>query len=124
MRLIWATSVAVPPRSGLGLNCLRLLRALADARRGEIQKAGGAQLVDARQLIQTVETKMHEKVRRRHPEEWSAGAGAPPSGASPARLHQSVDRAFSESDAPYLFDLGAGDRLMVGDHCEGLERRA
>src|SRR5271165_6010449 len=83
------------------------------ARRGEIEKAGGTQLVDARQLIQTVQTKMHEKIRRRHPEERTARAGAPAPGAYPARFHQSVDRTLPESDTPYLFDLGAGDRLVV-----------
>src|SRR6516165_967138 len=67
---------------------------------------------------------MHEKVWRRHPEEWTAGASAPAPGTYPARFHQSVDRTLPESHPPYLFDLGAGGRLMVGDYCEGLARRA
>src|SRR6516165_1153983 len=124
MRVIWATSVTAPSRSSRRLNCIRLLRALADARRGEIEKAGGAQLVDAMQLIQTVQAEVHEKVRRRHPEERTAGASAPAPGAYPARFHQSVNRSLPESHPPYLFDLGAGGRLMVGDYCEGLDRRA
>src|SRR5215472_4173157 len=67
---------------------------------------------------------MHEKVWRRYPEKRTAGGGSSASRAYPPRLHKGVDSAFAESDAAYLLDLGAGDRLVVGDHREGLDRGA
>ena len=67
---------------------------------------------------------MHEKVRRRYPEQRTAGAGASAPGAYPARFHQSVDGTLADRDPAYPFDHGAGDRLVVGDHREGLDRRA
>src|SRR5262249_43669363 len=52
-------------------------------RRAEIEEAGGAQLVDTRQLGQVVQSKMREESWGRRPEERAAGAGAPPFGADP-----------------------------------------
>src|SRR3984893_9740666 len=91
--------------------------------RGEVEKAGGAQLVDARQRGEGVQAEMGEKVRGRRPEKRAAGAGAPPPGADPAGLPQRVDRALAESHPADLFDLGAGHRLMIGDDGKGLDRR-
>ena len=51
------------------------------------------------------------------------GLGAPALGAHPARFHQHVDRALSERHAADLLDFGARDRLVIGDHREGLDRR-
>src|SRR5437764_3239063 len=80
---------------------------------GQFEQTGGPQLVETGQFVQTVEPKMDEKTRRRHPEERPAGAGAPPLGAHPAGLHQCIDRSLAESDPPDLFDFGAGYRLVV-----------
>src|SRR6516165_1845189 len=111
MPVIWATSVAVPSAQRCRLRSLRVSGSLADARWGQVKKAGGAQLVDTGQLVQTVQTEMHEKVWRRYPEQRTAGARSPAPRAYPAGLHQGVDSTFPESDAAYLFNLGAGDRL-------------
>src|SRR5437867_2567185 len=89
----------------------------------KVQEAGGAQLVDARQLGQGVQPEIGEEVWGRCPEEWAAGAGAPPLGTDPARLHQGVDRALAERHSADLPDLGAGHRLGVGDDRKRLDRR-
>src|SRR5438132_1283307 len=90
---------------------------------GEIEEAGGAQLVDARQLGQGVQAEMREEVRGCRPEERAAGAGAPPLGTDPPGLHQGVDRALAERHPADFFDLGAGDRLVIGDDGKRLDRR-
>ena len=41
---------------------------VAQGDRAEIEQAGGAQLVEAGQLVQAVEAEMHEESRGRHPE--------------------------------------------------------
>ena len=40
-----------------------LARPLAECHRSGVEKASGAQLVNARQLVQTFQTEMHEKAR-------------------------------------------------------------
>ena len=42
----------------------------------------------------------------------------------PARLQQHVDGALRGAHPPDLLDLGAGDRLVIGDDGERLQRRA
>ena len=42
----------------------------------------------------------------------------------PAGLEQHIERAFGRAHAPDLLDLGAGNRLVIGDDGERLERRA
>src|SRR5216683_4228082 len=75
-------------RTGLG-DRVRLLR--SGHRRAEVEKAGGAQLVDARQVGEAVQSKMHEEARRRHPEERPAGDGAPALGRTqPASIRVSI----------------------------------
>src|SRR5438309_11739184 len=72
-------SVVWSPRLGgrTGLrDRVRLVR--GGGRRGEVEQARGAQLVDARQLGQGVQAEMGEEVRGRRPEERAAGAGASP----------------------------------------------
>ena len=57
-----------------------------------------------------------------------AAAGPAPSrrpgGAHPARLHQHVERALGDLDAADRLDLGAADRLVIGDDRQRLGRRA
>src|SRR5438270_13640407 len=119
MAVIWAISAGEPPwQSGLSAGFLLgvfLARLFGQREWGEVEKTGGAQLVDTGQLVQTVEPKMDEKTRRRHPKERPAGAGAPPLGADPARLHQRIDRSLAESDPPDLLDFGAGHGLVVSN---------
>ena len=52
-----------------------------------------------------------------------AASGGPWGGPSPLPSALSM-RALAEADAADLFDLGAGDRLVVGDHRQGLDRGA
>ena len=42
----------------------------------------------------------------------------------PARFHQHVERALRHRHSTDLFNVGAGDRLMIGDDGERFERRA
>ncbi len=96
--------------------CVRQVR--SHSRRppwAKVEKAGGAQLVDALQVGDAVQSKTDEEVRGRHPEEPPAGAGAPALGLHPAGFHQGVDRALAKPDPTDLLDLGAGHRLVIGD---------
>ena len=48
---------------------------------------------------------------------------APAGGADPARLHQHVERALGDLHAADRLDLGAADRLVIGDDRQRLDRR-
>src|SRR5271166_5372492 len=107
MAVIWATSAGAPPRQRSGL-CARFLlgiqlaRSFEQSERGEIEEAGGAQLVEARELAQAVEAKMHEKAGSRSPQERPARAGAPALGADPTGLHQRIYSPLAEGNASDL----------------------
>src|SRR5204862_7047596 len=49
---------------------------------------------------------------------------APARGADPAGLHQHVERAFRYLHAANGLDLGAADRLVIGDDRQSLDRGA
>src|SRR5277367_5964720 len=76
-----------PGRSGLRAVFLLGVfptRLFGQDERGEVEKTGGAQLVEAGQLVEAVEPKVDEKARGCHPQEGPAGAGATALGADPA----------------------------------------
>ena len=64
---------------------------------------------------------MGEEGRGRRPVERPAGAVAPAAWPHPAGFHQPVERALGQRDAADRFDLGTGDRLMVGDDRQGFD---
>src|SRR3546814_4373357 len=64
---------------------------------------------------------MGEEAGRRRIDERPSGRLAPPRRPHPARLHQHVQRALRDLDAPYRLDLGAADRLVIGDDRQRLD---
>src|SRR5262249_8272861 len=107
MPLIWATSPGAPslqrrPRPSLPPGFR------PQHGRSEIEQSGGAQLVEPRQVVQTIETKMDQKFLSRHPQQWAPGPGTPALGPYPAGLHQCIDRASGNGNTTDLLDLGAG----------------
>src|SRR4051794_33488465 len=109
MGLIWATSAQAPsltpPPFTSAERSLARIFGIRDGDNfskrdwGQVEQAGGAQFVYARQLVQAVEAEMHEEVGRRHPEKGATRAGPPALRAHPAGLHQRVDRSLAEGDA-------------------------
>ena len=67
---------------------------------------------------------MDQELARRAVSDRPAGRLASAAHAHPARLHQHVERALRHRDAANFLDVGAGDRLMVGDDGERLDRGA
>src|SRR5216683_3386868 len=97
------------------------LGSLAEHRRADVEEAGGAQLVDAGQHIEAVEPEMREKTRSRHPIERAARAVASAARPHPACLHQPVEGAARQRDAPDCLDLGARRRLVIGNDRQRLD---
>ena len=88
------------------------------------QQPGALELLEPRQVGETLKPEMIEKRLGRavgHRPARRAAAAAHP---NPARLHQQVERAFAGRDAAHLFDLGARRRLVIGDDGQCFERGA
>jgi hypothetical protein len=66
---------------------------------------------------------MGQELRRGRIEQRPPGPRAP-GRPHPARLHQHVERALRDLDAADRLDLGAADRLVIGDDRQRLGRRA
>ena len=67
---------------------------------------------------------MGQELVRRRIEQRPARPFAPAGGADPARVHQHVERALGNLHAADRLDLGAADRLVIGDDRQRLGRRA
>ena len=106
------------------------MRRIVGVRHGEagrqvgIEQAGALQLVQAGQILDRVEAEMLEELRGRAVGHRPTRRAAAAAQFDPARLQQHVDGAFRGAHPPDLLDLGAGDRLVIGDDGERLQRRA
>jgi hypothetical protein len=93
-------------------------------RRAGIEQAGGLQFLHARQGVDGLQAEVIEEALRGAPGDRTARRAAPPLGPDPADLQQRVESTLGEGHAADLLDLGAGDRLVVGDHRQSLQRDA
>ena len=88
-----------------------------------VEQPRSLEIVDARQIAAEPRPKCVRNSASSH--RAAAGPGPPPAGRpDPARLHQHVERALRDLDAADRLDLGAADRLVIGDDRQRLGRRA
>ena len=70
------------------------------------------------------EAEVGQELLRGRVEQRPARALPAPGRPNPARIHQHVERALGDLHAADRLDLGAADRLMIGDDRQRLGRRA
>jgi hypothetical protein len=89
-----------------------------------VEKAGRLEVVDARQVAARSEAEVGQELRRGRIKQGPARRFPAAGGPDPACLHQHVERAPRDLDAADRLDLGAADRLVIGDDRQRLGRRA
>ena len=102
----------------------RLELKLSERRLDRVEEARGLEVVDAGEVAAAFQAEMGEEGGGGGIGEGAAGHLAAAGGADPASLHQHVQRAPGDLHAPDRLDLGAADRLVIGDDGERLDRRA
>jgi len=88
-----------------------------------VQEARGFHFLVTRQVLEARQAEMLEEEIGRAPRHRTARHAAAAHRPDPVRLEQQVERALAETDAAHLFDLGAGDGLVIGDDGQCFDRR-
>src|SRR5262249_32513025 len=92
-------------------------------RQAAVEQARALQLVEPRQVADRIEPEMRQERFGRaigQRTAWRLAAAARP---DPPGLQQDVNRALGRRHAANLLDLGARDRLVIGNDRERLDRR-
>jgi hypothetical protein len=95
---------------------------LLQRRIDRVEQARRLEVVEPRQVPPALQSEMLEKAHGRRISERPPGHFAPPRGPHPARLHQHVQRALGDLHPADRLDLGAADRLVIGDDRQRLGR--
>ena len=88
------------------------------------KQAGRFQVINAGQVGQVGKTEMVEKGRAGAPCERPARRAPTSAWLDPAKLKQDVDGAARQADSSDFLDLGASNRLVIGNDGQHLEGRA
>src|SRR6185295_7313702 len=102
---------------------LKLTERFHDAVVEGVEQAGGPEIVDPRQIAARAEAEVSQELLRRRIEQRPPRALAPAGGTNPARVHQHVERALGYLDPADCLNLGAADRLVIGDNRQRFGRR-
>ena len=88
------------------------------------QQPRGFQVIESRKVGKVGKTEMVQEGRAGAPCQWTSRCPPATPRLDPAKLQQDIDGAARQTDTAYFLDFGTGDRLMIGDDRQHLERGA